>query len=581
MKQQEVQIIGFRANGYKAIEAVVLQPDLLKEKLVRIVGEIGNGKSSLMELMQIALSGSDAVAKKDALKTGFIAEVQISDGDHKLFMGAKVTEFVKGENKGMPKFETFLYEKDIDGKPFVPVIDGRKATASDYMEMLHTEITFNMPLLFSNNQTEHRKLIEGLFSQELKSLGIEAVVARIEDAKKRQDNTRAICEANGAFRSTFEDEGYKVEELEQLQPVNLESIRQQITEKEIEKDRILRQSDDAKALFEEKARSERDGVLRGIQDKVQAITEEIRVRNDKFEMQYKAQKGAWLANESIKQAYVNAKEQLLDWPVSDNAKSDIFIIIDKDQKESVLPLVEPLQPETIVILNNVPQVQGTVAGYEDLIEKRQSLLTEYRTKQSEPMPTFVAQSIDTTEIDSVIGNLKVRRDSAEKVNNLVNRFRYWQTWIEAKGLYEKEIDTLRKLYGKVNTGVAGMVIDPMTTNTGRIEIWLKYNGTYDSDFFGNAETEQRFLFEYSAFQQSIIGLLLQAARLDLKPKALRMAFIDDISVTKKSIEMLNRVCDQHNLKLWTTYAKDDYDLNNIPDGEIIVEGGHIFFSNNQ
>ena len=175
-------------------------------------------------------------------------------------------------------------------------------------------------------------------------------------------------------------------------------------------------------------------------------------------------------------------------------------------------------------------------------------------------------------------NLKTRRDSAEKNNQLVNRFGYWQTWIEAKGLYEKEIDTLRKLYGKVDTGVKGMVIEPMPTNSGRIEIWLKYDGTYEPEFFGNDKRESRFLFDYSAFQRSIIGLLLQSARLNLKPKALRMAFIDDISVTKKSIEMLNRVCDELNLRLWTTFAKDDYDLANIPDGEIVVEGGEIFFN---
>ena len=68
MEQQQVKIIGFRANGYKAIEAVVLKPDLLQEKLVRIIGDIGNGKSSLMELMQIALSGSGAIAKKRCVK---------------------------------------------------------------------------------------------------------------------------------------------------------------------------------------------------------------------------------------------------------------------------------------------------------------------------------------------------------------------------------------------------------------------------------------------------------------------------------------------------------------------------------
>jgi hypothetical protein len=42
--------------------------------------------------------------------------------------------------------------------------------------------------------------------------------------------------------------------------------------------------------------------------------------------------------------------------------------------------------------------------------------------------------------------------------------------------------------------------------------------------------------------------------------------------------MMHRICDEFDLKLWTTYAKDDYDLENIPEGEIVVEGGHIFFN---
>jgi hypothetical protein len=111
-----------------------------------------------------------------------------------------------------------------------------------------------------------------------------------------------------------------------------------------------------------------------------------------------------------------------------------------------------------------------------------------------------------------------------------------------------------------------------------VQIWLKYDGKYDPEFFGNVVSEHRYLFEYSAFQRSIIGLLLQASRLDMKDKVLRMAFVDDISVTKKSIEMIERVCGEFDLKLWTSYARDDYDLENIPDGEIIVESGHIFFN---
>ena len=93
---------------------------------------------------------------------------------------------------------------------------------------------------------DQRELIEKLFKEELSKLGIEAVIERISEAKKRQDNTRAICEANGAFKSTFEEEGWKIEDLAVLKRVDIESVRQMITDEEIKKDRILRESDNGK-----------------------------------------------------------------------------------------------------------------------------------------------------------------------------------------------------------------------------------------------------------------------------------------------------------------------------------------------
>jgi len=588
MEQQQVHILGLRAQGYKSIQAVTLQPDIFAGKLVKVVGEIGNGKSSLLELLQIALSGSDAIAKKDALKTGFLSEVQILDGEHKLFMGVRVRDIERGESKGQPKFETFLFEKDKDGKPYTPVIDGRKATASDYMEMLHTDITFNMPVLFTNNQTEHRKLLEKLFESELQKLGVEEVVKRIDEAKKRQDNTRAICEANGAFKSTFEEEGWTTETLATLQNVDIESVRQAITDKEIEKDRILRDSENGKQLAEQKAQSERDILLRGIQDKVQAVTEQIRELNEKKQMEYGKLKqvcDVWQMKFSDLQTLWSPVDgHINSFPVEDSAKTAIKAIVSGQKSKQILALGTepevPTQPNTIEILNGVPQAAPMDVDKEYLpfIDSRTTLLSEYRDLKAAPYIIATPADVDVSSIDAKILELKTRRDSADKNNQLVARFGYWNTWIEAKGMYEKEIDVLRKLYGKVNTGVNGLIISPELTDTGRIQIWLKYNGAYDAEFFGNTVAENRYLFEYSAFQRSIIGLLLQASRLDMKPKVLRMAFVDDISVTKKSIEMIERVCGEFDLKLWTSYAKDDYDLENIPDGEIVVENGSIFFN---
>lgn len=589
MEQQQVHIIGLRAQGYKAIETVTLVPDLFAGRLVKVTGEIGNGKSSLLELVQIALSGSDAIAKKDALKTGFLSEVQILDGEHKLFMGVRVRDIERGESKGQPKFETFLFEKDADGKPYTPVIDGRKATASDYMEMLHTDITFNMPVLFTNNQTEHRKLLEKLFESELQKLGVEEVVKRIEEAKKRQDNTRAICEANGAFKSTFEEEGWNTDTLATLQKIDIESVRQEITDKEIERDRLLRSSDEKVELEKTKLQAERDAELRKIQEKVTAVTEQIRELNEKKQMEYGKLMQVcdlWqMKFSNLQEKWQNVDSQIDAFPIEDVAKTAVKNIVSGQKSKQITALgaepEAPIKPKTIEILGGIPQIGSQYnydVDYENFVISRENLIAEYKELQAKPLPVTNPEVVSTEAIDAKIIELKTRRDSAEKNNKLVARFGYWNAWIEAKGLYEKEIDVLRKLYGKVNTGVNGLVISPELTDTGRIQIWLKYNGAYDTEFFGNTIAEHRYLFEYSAFQRSIIGLLLQASRLDLKSKVLRMAFVDDISVTKKSIEMIERVCGEFDLKLWTSYAKDDYDLDNIPDGEIIVEGGSVFFN---
>ncbi|MFK5282763.1 hypothetical protein ACI3PL_24670, partial [Lacticaseibacillus paracasei] len=87
---------------------------------------------------------------------------------------------------------------------------------------------------------------------------------------------RAICEANGAFKTTFEEEGFKTEFLETLTAVNIETIRQKITAKEIEKDRLLRDVVSNRELNETKAQNEKDEKLRAIATKAAAVVEKIR-----------------------------------------------------------------------------------------------------------------------------------------------------------------------------------------------------------------------------------------------------------------------------------------------------------------
>ena len=121
-----------------------------------------------------------------------------------------------------------------------------------------------------------------------------------------------------------------------------------------------------------------------------------------------------------------------------------------------------------------------------------------------------------------------------------------------------------------------MKIVPRDTESGKVEVWVMYDGAYAPEYFGNPNKQQRFMFDYSSFQRTIIGLLLQAARLDLKPKALRIAFIDDVAFTKRDVSVLSDIAEKLNLKLITAWTHEA-DKDNLIDGQVLVEGGEVFF----
>ena len=121
-----------------------------------------------------------------------------------------------------------------------------------------------------------------------------------------------------------------------------------------------------------------------------------------------------------------------------------------------------------------------------------------------------------------------------------------------------------------------MKIVPAETESGRVEVWVMYNGKYNPQYFSNEKQEFRFMFDYSSFQRTIIGLMLQSARLNLKPKALRIAFVDDVAFTSRDIEVLTNIAEQLDLKLITAWTHE-VDKESLLDGQVLVDGGEIFF----
>lgn len=566
MEQNKVKLIGIRAENHGIIRAANLTPSILDKKLIAITGETGNGKSTLLDLIKTSISGSDAIKKKDILEKGYLAEAQLLDGEINLFVGAKVTEYQKGESKGEPKFEIFLYSKDENGKQYTPIIDGVPCTASDYVKMLTTELTFSMPDLHSENQAVHRKLIEKLFKPELEALGADEVVERILKAKKIRDNARAIAQANGAFMSVFEEEGWDENKLSKLQAIDIKTIEDTILAKKLEKDRIENSSDDAYELAKVKIDKERSDALQKIKDEGLAIKEKIRIDNE--------------AKEKAYQEALNIYNAVLE--ARDNKISDCLdlrnraaeVLGNSDAFKKVQEIVNAYQEEWVK--NHNPIEPKIASPDQALAEALKNSYAQYKTLSDSTLNYPEKVVADTTALSKEIQELEVKKEASEKTNAVYTRYQYWLSWVEAKGIYEKEIDTLRKLYASIDCGVKGMNIVPRETDSGKVEVWVMYNGEYDTEYFNNQNKEHRFMFEYSSFQRTIIGLMLQAARLNLKDKALRLAFVDDVAFTTRDLDVLRDISEKLDLNLIVAWTHE-VDKNTLFDGQVMVDGGEVFF----
>lgn len=564
MNQKQVEIIGLTAGEYNTLKAVVLTPDILSKKLIQVVGESGEGKTSLLDLIKIPISGTDAIKKKDILPKGFFTQALLKDGEVKIYIGAKVSEYQRGEKAGDPKFEFYLYSLDDNGKQYTPVIDGVSATASEYTRSLTTDLTFRMADMFSENQTIHRKLIESLFKSELDAMRIDELMESIVKKRTARDTSRALCQSQGAYMEQFKNEGLTEQSLQLIKRVDIAEIDKSITELLIKKDRAENASADAHNLAKMEIDRKRTQQIQELKDYGNKLIEELRIdrelKNDAYNKAFEKYRAALSIKESeteiasriindIKYFFIGPHDAVVD-SVNEELK----------RKIALLPLEEPVrQPDNAELAEKIRKTREDIANF--------------------PLPVYPEKTaVDTTPIDEEVAKLRDKKLSAERNNALYDRYQLWLTWIEAKSRYEAELDKLRKMYASINTGVEGLRIVPAETDGGRVEPWIMYDGSYDTEFFHNPDKEMRHMFSYSSFQRAVIGVMLQAARLNLKPKALRLAIIDEVAFTEKGVGILSKICEEFNVRLFTgrTIAPEVKDLT---DSQILIQGGELFFGN--
>ena len=585
---KQLKIIGLKAKDYRTLEAVELTPDVMSNSLIRIIGEHGAGKSSTIDLFKIPLTGLSGNNTKENVGNGFASELQLTDGERKLFLGVKVEPLKKGENKGKENETWYLYEKDAEGKMKGVIVDGKEATASSFSKELSTSLTFNIPSLFTKNATEHRKVIEGMYSSELSKLGANEVVAEINKAREERDSKRALCGAVGAFMETFEAEGWTKESLGALQEVDLFKLQGEQTNLEVEKGGIITTAEAKTELNKKDAEAKREKDLGFIKETGVKVVAQIRALSDMMMAEYRTSLATYEDKaEKIKE--VGGK--MADFS---GALAELTFMSESERQE----IENQVQPKYDAYLTSIGALgkapnkpivatfgedglpvfpEGLDAGFEPMVKRRSEIASKYATLKNTPLVYDTVNPEDTAEIDKKITAKKAEIEKGRLTNALVARYNKWLDWMDACGLYDSLIDKLRKLYGQVNTGVEGLSIYPVESGRG-VDIWLKYTGVEDKEFFRNDKLEPRFLWDYSATQQGAIGVMLQGAMLDKKPTAIRLAVIDEMPLTALGVKVMTSVTERYNVQLITTYADTHYSLDDVEKGVIVIENGRAFFN---
>lgn len=585
MEQKQVKLIGLRVQNNGIIQAAELTPDLLQKRLVLVTGNTGNGKSSLLNAAKIATSGTDAIKKLDALPDGFVAEALLQDGEVPIYIGVKTDTYSRGEHAGERKLSTYLYTKDLNGKAVQPIIDGVQWTAAQYWKALTTELTHSLGDLFSENQATHRKLIEKLFKPELDALHADKLIEEISFLRKERDTKRLVCQSNGAYMERFTDEGWSEKNLSLLKKIDIETLRKKITELEIEKAKKISSPESEHKLKCMQIDNERKDALQALKDEGAKLREQQRIEQEQIDAKYAEEKRAYdeaaAKAHALSEYYRTLKTEVagfIGYNIAEekrNEQGQIYVYPGTEDQKAIIKGLDSIYAAKLAEFNSMSKpVIGTVS--EELTKKIESKIIEYKALEAKPIEYPSMEAVDVSDIDYQIVNKQSEITAAETTNAIFDRYQMWQDWTAANERYLSKVDELRKLYASIETGVQGMKIVPRDTDSGKVEVWVMYDGTYNPEYFGNPKKEQRFMFDYSSFQRTVIGLMLQAARLNLKPRALRLAFIDDVAFTPRDIEVLTDIAEKLDLRLITAWTHEA-DKQELLDGQVLVEGGEIFF----
>lgn len=594
--QKQVKIINVTAEKFGIFKAFELDLNKFKAGVIALKGQAGQGKSTVQNAIKVSTQGRATLADADQYGSDFVLETQLLDGDRKIFVGAA--------NKG-GKIEYKLYEKDSAGKKVQnPIIDGVKATPAKYMDLISTELTFGIRRFLSDDNTTQKKFMFELFRPELQKMGVifdkknvgykESILGQLDALTVSRDNLRAKCTHRGAFATDFDRDGYKLDNIATMEPVDILALTAKYNDLLVQKG----QAEGNSTAEYEKAKS-------AIAERGQKIVSDCRDINVRLQVDYEKENSKCIAfdNRSRCDSEIigEIREKLNDLSFLKNGAHECYLdLLKKDFEHAYSKSPKtPIVPITIpILLNKLKPVTDVVypVDYNTVLSEYKTLITEFQALKA---PEFKPE-----EFDIKLEALTKSIDNAKVNNDYVERYEINREWVQASAEVTQKRNELAKLYAGVDTGVKGLKMKPFFEEDGKMDIKTVYDGSYDYDFFkpqikklntqfsdakstadkeslgveiGKLQQEQRMLVSYSSTQKPLIGILLQVARLKTKEKVLPYVFLDDVPMDNRSRELITRIADENKLTIITSIT-GDFQKDKLTENELLIEGGEVFFA---
>lgn len=561
MDQKQVKIIGLKLNHQLGI---VQACDLVfdeKNKLIVFKGGVGDGKTTLQKGLQLGTQGSKTLVDNN-LYGEIDTEVQLIDGDYSIWVGCKSSG---------NKLQHVLYTKDSEGKKIKnPVIDGVEATPSKYLQMLQTELTWKMDELTSENPTIQKKILLKLYQYGLKKIGIifdkthpdykNSILGKIDDSVQNRDEKDMIRKTKGGIADDLKLKGIDPDRPGTCPDfINIQEIEQKI--KEAEKELTTKELN---------LNSVKEKELAELKSDAQEVVNRCLVYNKKLKAEYDEFIIKFNQNQETYKIITSNLDDIAESLAALGIANWEEIHSEIEKKVNYPKEIDkPNNPEYI-IFDESNMIQKS--NYEKLDPKARELIIEIdKLRHLYIQKSEETNEFDPTELKNKIKEFELSKYTALENNKIVEAIDAFHNWRKANEIVVQLNDEYVKLLSHVDTGVEGLKIMPVDD-----EIYLMYNGVYDSTYFNNPNLEYRKLSSYSGTQKPVICLLIQNYLLSKKDKAMRYMYIDNIPIDNKTRSLLEKMGNELNLTIFLNIT-GDFVKSELVDGEILIEGGEIFF----